>query len=53
MSLQYIICHFELSYPLKFPFTVIFPYPVNAQENLRDLLIGLNYSIIFPYPVKY
>ena len=38
---------------VELPYIVNFPYPVNVQEFLVDLILGLLYPIKFPSPVKF
>ena len=46
MVLQYILGDFKISYPFKFP------YPVNVQEFICDLILILTYPTIFSYHTK-
>ena len=47
MVIQYTLGGVELPYPVKFP------YHVNVEEILHDLILGLPYSVKYPYPVEF
>ena len=53
MVIQYTLGHVELPYPVKFIHSIQFPYPINIQEFLHNLILGLPFTVKFPYPVKY
>ena len=51
MVVCYIMYYAELPYPVIFTFPGLFPYPVNVQEILCDIIPGLPYPGLFPFTV--
>ena len=53
MVIRYTVFVFEITYPVKFPYSTKYPYPVNVHLFLQYLKLGLPYSVKFPYTVEF
>ena len=52
MAIKYNVGVVEITHPVKISHSVKFTFPINVQELLNNLVLGLPYPVKISYPTK-